>query len=265
MNKLGNFFKPLTWFTALVLAGLLAGCGGDDGNGVLPVPPPTGSAVGVVCTGANCVDLGTAGDFVILAESAISSVPTSAITGNVGLEAGASITGLTCAEVSLGGVINSDATFADQSCVTIAGAQLTLAETDRGLAFADANDTVAHPITGTDPAGPTITAGVYNFTVNVAIGTDVTLSGSATDVWIFQITGTFSQTAGTTVTLAGGALPQNVFWQTDTNVVLGDGAHLEGVILAGTTIVLGNGASVDGRLLSGTAVTLDTNTVVRPE
>jgi len=271
MNKLGNFFKPLTWFTALVLAGLLAGCGGDDGNGVLPVPPtPPGSAAGAVCTaGADCVDLLTAGEFAILAQTAISNTPTSAITGDVGLPAGASITGLGCTEVSVGRVIDGDAGFTDAACLTTDGTRITQAVADSIIAFGDANTrAVDFPgngvsITTADCAGAV--PGVYGFPGATEITQNCTLTGTATDVWIFQITGTFSQTAGTTVTLAGGALPQNVFWQTDANVVLGAGAHLEGIVLAATTIVPDTGASVNGRLIAGTAVTLDGNTVTRPE
>ena len=37
MNRFGSLFKPLTWFMALVLAALVAGCGGgDDGGGPVP-------------------------------------------------------------------------------------------------------------------------------------------------------------------------------------------------------------------------------------
>src|SRR5437868_1499169 len=47
------------------------------------------------------VNLATAGNFAVLAGTGISDVPTSAITGNVGLSPhpGTDITGLTCAEV----------------------------------------------------------------------------------------------------------------------------------------------------------------------
>ncbi|HYM98477.1 MAG TPA: hypothetical protein VET25_01945, partial [Aestuariivirgaceae bacterium] len=77
MNKFGSFFKPLMWFMALLLAGFVAGCGDDDD--AVTAPP---SAAGAVCAGgtgpaAPCVDLLTAGNFVILAQTGISNVPTS--------------------------------------------------------------------------------------------------------------------------------------------------------------------------------------------
>ncbi len=261
MNKYGSFSKPLMWFMALLMAAFVAGCGGGDDGAAAP------SAAGAVCSGtaADCVPLLTAGDFVILAESTITSVPPSAITGNVGLEAGASITGLTCPEVSLGKVINSDAGFADASCVTQDGPRLTQAETDRGLAFANAASTVAHPVTSSNPTGPTITAGVYDFTGDVVIPTDITLSGSPTDVWIFQIPGDLALTTGN-VLLTGGALPQNVFWRATGTVSIGAGRQFPGIVMANSTIDLGGGAAVNGRLYSLTAVTLTagSNTVLRP-
>ena len=66
------------------------------------------------------------------------------------------------------------------------------------------------------------------------------------------------------VTLAGGALPKNVFWQVTGLVSLGTSAHCEGVILCATGITLGNGVTVNGRLLAQTAVNIDGSTVVQP-
>ena len=64
--------------------------------------------------------------------------------------------------------------------------------------------------------------------------------------------------------LAGGALPQNVFWQVSGSVDLGTTVQFEGVVLCQTAIVLKTGASITGRLLAQTAVTLDANSVVAP-
>ena len=92
----------------------------------------------------------------------------------------------------------------------------------------------------------------------------VTLTGSATDVWVFQIAGDMTMNPGSTVTLAGGALPQNIFWRTAGVAALDTTAHLEGIVLSGSSVTLANGASVNGRLYATTAVTLIANTVRRP-
>ena len=96
------------------------------------------------------------------------------------------------------------------------------------------------------------------------ITTDVTLSGGPNDVWIFQIAGTLDQANGTRITLAGGARPQNIFWQVAGAVSLGTTAHFEGVVLAKTMVAVKTGASVNGRLLAQTAVTLQMNAVTEP-
>ena len=113
-------------------------------------------------------------------------------------------------------------------------------------------------------SGLTITAGVYTCAVNVSIPTDLTLDGSATDVWVFQITGTLGMAAAKNVILSGGALPQNIFWQVSGAVTIGANSHFEGIILGQTSITFGNQASIDGRLLAQTAVTLNETTVTQP-
>ena len=101
MNRFGNISKPLMWVMALLLAASVAACGSDNNGvsapGVTPTAPGVGTGVDGLGAGPAPVDLGAAGAFVILAESAITDVPTSAVTGDVGLSpaTGAGI-GLTC-------------------------------------------------------------------------------------------------------------------------------------------------------------------------
>jgi hypothetical protein len=66
------------------------------------------------------------------------------------------------------------------------------------------------------------------------------------------------------VTLTGGALAKNVFWQVGGGVAIGTTAHLEGIVLSKTNIAIKTGASVHGRLFAQTAVTLQMNTVTQP-
>ena len=53
--------------------------------------------------------------------------------------------------------------------------------------------------------GMTLTPGVYKWGTGLLIPTDVTLSGSATAVWIFQIAQNLTMSSGVKVVLAGGA------------------------------------------------------------
>ena len=92
----------------------------------------------------------------------------------------------------------------------------------------------------------------------------LTISGSPTDVWIFEIAQNLTISDATRVVLTGGALAKNVFWQVSGAVSLGTTAHCEGIVLTQTAATLSTGASINGRLLAQTAVTLDSSTVVQP-
>ena len=228
----------------------------------------------VAFTGQVPVDLGAAGNFVILAKSGISTVPASAVTGDIGvspidstaitgfaLVAGASNTFSTSTQVT-GKVFAAD--FAPPT-----PANLTTAVSNMEAAYTDAAGRTAGVgpflnLGGGTVAGLTLVPGVYTWGSNVTITTDLTLSGGANDVWIFQITGTLDVDAGKQVLLIGGAKAKNIFWQVAGAVTLKAGSHFEGIILAQTNIAMVTGASTNGRLLAQTAVALDQNAVTQP-
>jgi hypothetical protein len=110
----------------------------------------------------------------------------------------------------------------------------------------------------------TLAPGVYRWSTGLLIPTNVTLSGSATDVWIFQIAQDLTLSSGTSIFLAGGARPKNIFWQVSGQVVVNTGAHLEGNVLSQTATTLDTGASLNGRLLAQTLVTVRASTVIQP-
>jgi len=143
---------------------------------------------------------------------------------------------------------------------------LTTAVSDMQLAFTDAAGRPASVtgLGGGNIGGMTLKAGVYKWGTGLLIPTNVTLSGNATDVWILQIAKSLSVSNATEVSLTGGALSKNVFWQVSGEVTLGTTAHLEGVILGQTAISLKTGASINGRLLAQTAVSIESSVVVEP-
>ena len=51
----------------------------------------------------------------------------------------------------------------------------------------------------------TLSPGVYGWGTGLLVPTDVTLNGSATDVWIFQVAGDLTMSSGARVVLEGGA------------------------------------------------------------
>jgi len=113
-------------------------------------------------------------------------------------------------------------------------------------------------------SGLTLTPGIYKWGTGVLIdNTGVTLSGGANDVWIFQIAADLTVANGAIVTLSGGAVPKNVFWQVGGQATLGTTANFKGTILSQTLISLNTGAVLTGRALAQTAVTLIQNTVTK--
>jgi hypothetical protein len=98
----------------------------------------------------------------------------------------------------------------------------------------------------------------------VTIPTDVTLSGGANDVWIFQIAQTLTVSSAANIILSGGAQANNIFWVVAGQTTIGTTAVFNGNILDQTAIVLNTGATLNGRALAQTAVTLDSNSVIIP-
>jgi hypothetical protein len=243
-----------------------ASAGGEAGH-------PDGGSEGETGTPGSTqpVDLGTAGDYVILAESAISTVPTSAVTGDVGISPAAAsyITGFSLTE---------DATNLFSTSTQVTGrvyapgyaqptpANLTTAVGDMTTAFTDAAGRApgVTELGAGSIGGMTLVAGVYGWSTGLLIPTSVTLDGSATDVWIFQVAQGLTMSSATSIVLSGGAVAKNVFWQVSGAVELGTTAHFEGIVLGMTSITLGTGASIDGRLLAQEAVSIDGSTVVQP-
>ena len=113
-------------------------------------------------------------------------------------------------------------------------------------------------------SGLTLIPGLYKWGTGLLMTSDVTIAGGATDVWIFQISGDLTVGNGVMITLSGGALPKNIFWQVAGQTSLGTTADFKGIILCQTKIVMETGAAMNGRALAQTAVTLDANAVTQP-
>jgi hypothetical protein len=227
-----------------------------------------------IAKGPGPVVLGSSGNFVILAKTAISTVPTSAVTGNLGVSPAAAtyITGFSLVADSTnvfskssqvtGNLYAANYAVPTPSNLTTAVSAMEAAYTDAaGRALPDYTELYAG-----DLSGKTLVPGLYKWGTGVLINTDVTLSGAVNDVWIFQIAGNLTMASGIKVILMGGAMAKNVFWQVGGGVgaALGTGAHLEGIVLTQKAIKLATGASANGRLLAQTAVTIDHSTIVQP-
>ncbi len=221
------------------------------------------------------VDLGTAGNFAILAKTAITKTGTAGtmITGDIGVSPSA-LSDITGFSVTLAGTyatsdyVTGNIYAADMTAPT--PSNMTTAVSDMELAFTNAAGRSNPDFTelgAGNISGMTLEPGLYKWGTNVLItNAGVTISGSATDVWIFQIAQDLIVDNAAIVTLAGGALPENIFWQVEggTGVSIGTTADFKGVVLAQKAIIVNTGATVNGRLLAQSAVTLDGNAVSQP-
>lgn len=215
----------------------------------------------------KAVNLGLAGNFAILSKTGVTDVYKSSVTGDVGASpiSGAAIL-IRCAEVS-GTIYSVDAAGPLPYRVTNPS-MLTTAIGDMQAAYTDAAGRVNPDFLNLGAGnigGKTLTAGLYKWTTDLVIPTDITIKGTPTDIFIFQVSGTLKMSSAVKITLTGGALAKNIFWQTSGAVTLGTTTHFEGNILSMTGINLQTGASLNGRMLAQTAVTLQMNTVVIPQ
>ncbi len=217
------------------------------------------------------VNLGTAGNFVLLAKSGITTVPTSAITGNLGISPIAAT-----AFVGFSQTADSTNVFATSPQVTgrmyaanyapPTPSNLTTAVSDMETAFVDAAGRAPN-VTGLG-AGTigsiSLAPGVYKWGTGLLIPTSITLDGTATDVWIFQVAGNLTIATSVNMVLGGNAKAKNIFWQVGGEMTAGTGAHLEGIFLTSTGSTLDTGASLNGRLLAQTAIIVRGSMIVQP-
>lgn len=181
-------------------------------------------------------------NFVILTGTGITNTGShlTAITGNIGAS------GITAAAMD------------DVFCTEIAG---TIYGKDAGFTGSGATGCFAGNFVDLHAGvlgGKALVPGLYKYTAGVLITSDVTLSGGADDVWIFQIAADITQ--------GPGAKAKNIFWQVDggTGVALDTTAVMEGTILTLKAITMNTGSKITGRLLAQTTVTLDATTVTAP-
>ena len=234
--------------------------------------PGSGSGTTTPAAGPKAVNLGTAGTFVVLSKTGITTTGTTAIVGDIGVSpiVATSMTGF-------GLIADSTNTFSKSSLVSgkiyaadyfaPTPAKLTAAISDMQTAFTDAAGRLSPDFTelgAGDISGKTLLPGLYKWNTGVSITNGVTLAGGPNDVWIFQIAGDLAVNNGAKITLIGGAQAKNIFWQVSGKATLGTAADVKGIILSQTLISMNTGATLSGRALAQTAVTLIANTITAP-
>jgi hypothetical protein len=221
-----------------------------------------------LAAGAAPVNLGTAGNYVLLSKAGISTTGITHVTGDIAVSpiAATAVTGF-------GLVRDSSGAFSRSSLVTgrVFAADysvptpntLTVAVKDMETAYtAAAGRTAGVTELGAGKIGGlTLAPGVYKWGTSVNIATNLALSGGKDAVWIFQIAGTLSISSAKQIILEGGAQAKNIFWQVAGSTTLGTYSVFNGTILDKTNIALQTGAVLNGKALAQTAITLDANSI----
>ena len=225
MNRMTRFAAGMLGTFGLLVAGSL--------SAFAAVTPPS---------------LGGAANYAVLGGTGVTCTA-STVTGNVGSKVSVSQTP-TC---HISGNITQGA-----SAVGAWNNFVTAYTTLHGLTCPPANNLTGTPLGGMSPA-----PGVYCFdtTADLTSGT-LTLSGSASDVWVFQV-GTGITTRGPgQVVMAGGASACNVYWVIGSLATIDTGTKFQGNILAGTAVTFtGTGSSLMGRALAKAEVTMTGTTI----
>lgn len=222
--------------------------------------------------GPEKINLGTAGNFVILSKTGVSNTGTTSVVGDIGISPAA-------ASYITGFALNLPSASPFSTSAIVIGkiyapgyadptpANMSTAISDMQTAYTDGSgrtNPTATELGAGNIGGMTLAPGLYKWGTGVTIPTDVTLSGGANDVWIFQIAQNLDISSAKKIVLAGGAQAGNIFWIVAGQTTISTGALFNGNILDQTAIVLNTGAILNGRALAQTAVTLDANSVIAP-
>jgi len=211
----------------------------------------------------KAVNLGSAAPFAVLAQTGVTNVGNSVVTGDLGVWpiAGTAVTGFSGENAGGPGKVIGTIQDNDTAPETFAAqhGQASLA-----IAIADAKGRKgAFKYVNYNLGSSTLTPGLYvNTGVLTISGGNLYLNGAG--VYIFQIATGLTVGLNVHVVLENGATASNVFWQVGTQATLGSGVIFEGNILAGTAITMTSGTTLNGRALALTNVTLIDDTITVP-
>ena len=205
---------------------------------------------------ATAVDLGSAGDFAVLAGAGVTSAGASTVTGDLGTAPTASVTGF---GDGTSGTVNGTIHQADSTAFQ--------AKADLVTAYDETVAQVPAASVATTLGGTTRQPGIYDSasgTFSIAGTLTLDARGDPNAVFIFKTATTLVTAARSNVQLVNGAQACNVFWQVGSSATLGASSHLAGSVMARTAITSGDGVDVDGRLMAQDAsITLINDRVTR--
>ena len=238
--------------------------------------PTLSTSVNAGPTTLQPVNLGLAGNFAILAETAVTTTGVTHVTGNIGISpaAASAITGF-------GPTIDSSGTFSTSSLVTgkiyasdytaPTPSMLSTAVSNMETAYTTADGlTTPAPVTelGTgNIGGDTLTAlatgNIYKWSTAVTIPTALTIdcTPNPSAVFVFQIAQGLTVSANVNLV---NCLPQNIFWVVAGITTLESGVSFQGIILDQTQVIFDSSATLVGEALAQSQVTLIGNTITGP-
>lgn len=247
---------------------LTPGCGkkASDTN---PDSITSGSAIEVVPIPNHrvpAIDLGIAESFAIMAYTSITSIPTSNITGKVGLKPGTRSLIILNPETEVAGglfeIYAGDDIGDPSDYLNIAREDLIAAYRDAGARPTDRDKVEAF---AGYPGGKILPSGIYRWSNGVTISSDMTLEGNATDVFIFQITGDMRVAPKVRISLRGGVRTKNIFWQVSGRVTLESTSVVPGTIMSQLTFEMKSFAQLNGRaLVKNGKLLLSQNVITKP-
>lgn len=195
-------------------------------------------------TGPLAPNLGAAASFAVLGGTGITSADAgTTIVGDVGScpTAGAAITGL----LPVTNVLAGSTLY--PLCAPLG--PVANAKTALTAAYLDAKGrSGCTPITGDTYGNASVGPGLYCASSALLLTGTLTLIGSSTDTWIFQVPSALTAQVGSSVVLSG-ASPCNVFWQVGSSAFITTNGPFVGTIMALTSITL-NGGILNGRALA---------------
>ena len=200
--------------------------------------------------------LGTASSFAVLAGSTVTNTASpTLVTGNVGVWAGAAITGFPPGSIVPGtGTLHFADPVAQQAQADNTTAYGALAGLGPPVVIGPALDDISR---GGLPLNP----GIYNAgAANLTGILHLTVPG----LYVFKTGAGLTTAAGpgaSSVDL-NGISPCDLWWTVPSSATIGTGTVMAGNILASTSISVGTGATLQGRVLAQTGqVSLDANAV----
>ena len=214
----------------------------------------------------KAVNLRQAENFTVFANTSITSIPSSSISGKVGLRPGTrSLITLDPSEVT-GGL--TDIYAGDDRDESLAAyllqAKLDLinAYNDEELAIADTDKV---DLWNGNLGNKVLAPGIYQWKSRVTIPLDLKLEGSDTDVWILKVAGQLRVGSDVHITLSGGAQAKNVFWQVGDDVLIKSRSAVVGTIISQKAFEMKEQASLVGRAFTkNDKLLLNKNTITKP-